>query len=103
MPFNWLSVNIKFQSCLDYSKESQKKRSFSRNTKNCWRSLTNYQHLTQEEATTMKERTKIKVQAIFEKAYEKVKHLKLMEKMKTKYNITGKLGKWLQIAPNSSK
>ena len=32
----------------------------------------------------------------FEKAYEKVNHFKLMEKMKNKYNITGKLGKWLQ-------
>ena len=32
----------------------------------------------------------------FEKAYEKVNHVKLMEKMKNKYNIKGKLGKGLQ-------
>ena len=32
----------------------------------------------------------------FEKAYEKVSHEKLMEKMKTQYNITGKMAKWLQ-------
>ena len=32
----------------------------------------------------------------FEKAYEKVSHTKLQEKMKVKYGITGKLAKWLR-------
>ena len=32
----------------------------------------------------------------FEKAYEKVDHKKLIEKMETKYRITGKLKMWLQ-------
>ena len=32
----------------------------------------------------------------FEKAYEKVDHEKLQEKMKSQFGITGKLGKWLK-------
>ena len=32
----------------------------------------------------------------FEKAYEKVDHWKLLEKVNSRYGISGKLGKWLQ-------
>ena len=32
----------------------------------------------------------------FEKAYEKVDHWKLLEKVNIQYGISGKLGKWLQ-------
>ena len=39
----------------------------------------------------------------FEKAYEKVDHFKLLEKMKIQFGITGKVGKWIQKFLESRK